>query len=143
MACFDKLASLGDFKNVLDKFIRPKRDGRESKAPSRGASEGGERLPEKSKSVLYEEYKNAKKKLERLDKMEKEHKGQKEHRDKASNYLNNYIIEINKKENENIDKQTANRDRKSSGGYNSHEERKLGHKTLTPTRIISARSKKK
>ena len=97
LACFDKLAPIADFKNLLDKFIRPKKDGRDSKVPSRGASEGGERGPQKSKSVLYEEYKNAKKKLERLDKMEKEHKGNKDHKDKTSNYLNNYMIEINRK----------------------------------------------
>ena len=41
LACFDKLCSIGDFKNLLDKFIKPKKDGRESKAQSRGGSEPG------------------------------------------------------------------------------------------------------
>ena len=74
LACFDKLCSVGDFKNLLDKFIKPKKDGRESKARSRGGSEsgaGGDHHGGKSKSILYDEYKNAKKALEKINKMER------------------------------------------------------------------------
>jgi hypothetical protein len=48
---------------LLDKFLRPKRDGRESKAQSRGGSESGTNPAEKPKNVLYDEYKSAKKNL--------------------------------------------------------------------------------
>lgn len=79
---------------LLDKFLKPKKDGRESKAQSRGNSEGGEKGQEKPKAVLYDEYKSAKKALDKINKIEKEHKGSK---DKNYNYLNNYVIEIQRK----------------------------------------------
>ena len=68
MTCFDKLSSVTDFKLLLDKFLRPKRDGRESKAQSRGGSECGTNPAEKPKNVLYDEYKSAKKNLEKINK---------------------------------------------------------------------------
>lgn len=68
MACFDKLCSTNDFKQLLDKFLKPKKDGKESKAQSRGNSETAN---EKPKSVLYDEYKTAKKNLEKINKLEK------------------------------------------------------------------------
>ena len=63
LTCFDKLCSINDFKILLEKFLKPKRDGRESKAQSRGGSECGTNPPEKEKNILYDEYKSAKKNL--------------------------------------------------------------------------------
>ena len=115
---------------MLEKFLKPKKDGRESKVQSRGNSETG--VQEKSKAVLYDEYKNAKKALDKINKMEKEHKG---HKDKNYNYLNNYVIEIQRKENEHT------RERKSSAGI-IHEDKKPS-KALTPTRLVSSKQRKK
>ena len=71
LACFEKFCTINDFKLLLDKFLKPKKDGRESKAQSRGNSEMGEKVPEKSKAILYDEYKSAKKALDKINKMEK------------------------------------------------------------------------
>jgi len=47
---------------LLDKFLKPKKDGRESKVQSRGPSEP-QNVVQQSKSILFDEYKNAKKNL--------------------------------------------------------------------------------
>jgi hypothetical protein len=110
------LCSTQDFQLLLDKFLKPKRDGRESKVQSCKNSELGEKAPEKSKAILYDEYKNAKKALDKINKMEKSHKTTK---DKNYNYLNNYVIGIQKKYNES-DKGAGIRERKSSTGVINH-----------------------
>lgn len=99
----------------------------------------GEKVPEKSKAILYDEYKSAKKALDKINKMEKQHKTNK---DKNYNYLNNYVIEIQRKQNEN-DKGLIVRERKSSTGGITHNSDKHGNKALTPTRLLSSKGKKK
>lgn len=54
LTCFDKLSSVNDFKILLDKFLRPKKEGRESKAQSRGASEYASSSAPISKHILPE-----------------------------------------------------------------------------------------
>lgn len=139
LACFEKLCSTQDFQLLLDKFLKPKRDGRESKAQSCKNSELGEKAPEKSKAILYDEYKNAKKALDKINKMEKSHKTTK---DKNYNYLNNYVIGIQKKYNES-DKGAGIRERKSSTGVINHNGQKHFGKALTPTRLLSSKGRKK
>lgn len=153
--CFDKYASIEDFSSLLEKFYRPRTDGRESKTvrkeeqsnnPSRASEKNSNNQQLKIKQQFYEE---AKKKLERLNKMENDHTNVKKKNEKEE-YLNNFFIEdISKKEmdNSNIDKIPGSAMpsyRKSSAS--EYGDKKIIHKTLTPTRIsnqVSTKSKKK
>lgn len=74
--------------------------------------------------------------------MEKQHKGNK---DKNFHYLNNYVIDIQKKDGEGEKAAVAIRERKSSmGTYAYHEQKKIiPIKALTPTRLMGGSKTKK
>ena len=88
-----------------------------------------------------EDLKAVKKVLNKLNKQEKEHQQKK---DQGSNYLGNYALNIDKLDV--YDKQTV-RERKSSiAAFMHNQEDRKNHqssKTLTPTRNLSAKSKKR
>ncbi len=63
--CFDKLASIDDFTSLLEKFYRPRTDGRESKAVRKEESNAPSRASEKTSQLKIKQqfYEEAKKKL--------------------------------------------------------------------------------